>query len=790
MLGATSALGLGAVISPATAQEAAGEATPAAFSAPSGPLGQTLIAIAKAFGADVVAADDLVAGRSSPPVVEALTLEDALAQALQGSNLEARPSAGGSYVIGRRAASVDPIARPMIDDQIIVTARFQQSLIDRLPISPQELPFTLNTLSREDIDARGFIRPIEVLDTLPNVQLGGDAGYGNPNFLVRGFDAPILVNNRVTNPGRAPGQPDDVFVDRYEVLKGPASIALGPISGGGVINAITKLPEQEDFIDLRVAADQFGSVRGEFDYNEANLFGSDAFSFRLSGAMRDFEFDAEEVDRQEFAIRPVLLFDAGGPTTANISVGYKRVEAVPNVSFPIFDDGSVPEQFGTDTFFGFANAFVEGEDLSIDSQIRHDFLDGLTLTLRGSYQSTDSSYQDRGALYAYNAAGFSPENPYVYGFSLIADFEEETIFLDAQLLYTFDFAGLDQSIVVGASYDEGGFDFFQNRFGFVGPFLIDDIDLPRIGNPQASPPSEPTSFGDQTLHSVYAEVVVRPFERLSIVGGVRYDDNKDALGLPIAPQFSRTLRENEVTARVGASFEITESINAFASWAEAFTPQSGITRTGEQVGAERSENFEAGIKGSLFDGVLGFDFGVFSTTRLDVAVDDLEAPVDPDDPFASNFRITIGEQVNRGIEANFNLVSESGLRLDVGYGYLDQEIKASAQGEISVRNFPDHQLSAFGAYTVPKGVLDGASIGGGVRYFSSRPSSSPTFEFPSVTVADAFASVPLRRDTTAQLNVLNIFDNEYLESSGFGNTQGLQTFGAPRTIILSVRTRF
>ena len=270
------------------------------------------------------------------------------------------------------------------------------------------------------------------------------------------------------------------------------------------------------------------------------------------------------------------------------------------------------------------------------------------------------------------------------------------------------------------------------------------------------------------------------------MGGVRYDDYEDIFVLPSNDIFSRSQQESAVTGRVGVTYALTENINTFVSFAQAFVPQVGVTRTGEQVEAERSRNYEIGFKGSLFDGALGFDIAAFSTTRLNIAVDDPETVGD----FTQIFRITIGEQVNRGIELNLNLKTENGLRIDLGYGYLDQEIKDSALGAAFVRNAPDHQISLFGTYAVQQGVLDGLNVGGGVRYFSTRPSSAPMFEFPSVTVADGFLSYPIHSDTTAQLNVLNLFDEQYLESAGFGNTQGLQSFGVPRTIVLSVRTRF
>ncbi|MGD1955947.1 MAG: hypothetical protein ACFBZ9_12070, partial [Sphingomonadales bacterium] len=41
-----------------------------------------------------------------------------------------------------------------------------------------------------------------------------------------------------------------------------------------------------------------------------------------------------------------------------------------------------------------------------------------------------------------------------------------------------------------------------------------------------------------------------------------------------------------MTGRVGVTYALTENINTFVSFAQAFVPQVGVTRTGEQVEAE------------------------------------------------------------------------------------------------------------------------------------------------------------------------------------------------------------
>ncbi|MEM6682160.1 MAG: TonB-dependent receptor [Pseudomonadota bacterium] len=739
------------------------------------------IALSNAYGIDVSARDGLIAGKQAAAVDGNLTPQQALRQLLAGTGLEAQEMAAGTFVVAQRARLFSQESGQSTDainaEEIVIVGKFQDSLIDRLPITVQELPFTLNTVSREDIDQRNFIRRIDILDTLPNVQIGADfGGLGNPQFSVRGFIAPVLVNNRVLNAFRGPGYRDDSFIERYEVLKGPASIALGPIAGGGVINTVTKQPGAENFTDLRFTTDQFGTINAEFDFNDAQLFGSENVGFRVSGAYRDFSFEFEDGFRQEFAIRPVVQVDLER-TSARLSFAFKDTDASPNNEFFLNDDGSIPEQFDQSVFFGFRNGFNRAQDIFVEGQVVHDFLDNLKLTVRGSYQDSDNDYQDRTGV------------QFFYGGPLRVSIEDEiestNLFLDAQLLYTTELGGLEQSIVVGVSYNEA--DILQSP-SFNDPVILfvpslDDVATPAFTNPGTflDTPSR-IDTTDNRLASVYAEFAVRPIEKLSLIGGIRYDNvdqNFERLDV-----FTSETDRGDVTFRLGASYEITSNINAFVSFAEAFVPQVGVLADGGEVGPENSKNYEIGVKGTFLDGLLNFNLSAFSTTRFNVAV------ADPNNTATTAFFVApIGKQRNQGIELSTRLQTEFGLLVDLNYGYLDQKLLENLEGG-QPRFVPDHQVSVFGSYEVQSGPLERLNIGGGFRYFSTRPVVGTDIEFPSVTVGDAVVSYPIVENTTLSLNVLNITDSLYLENGSGGSLAFGQNFGTPRTFVFSFRTRF
>ncbi|MEM1229466.1 MAG: TonB-dependent siderophore receptor [Pseudomonadota bacterium] len=673
-------------------------------------------------------------------------------------------------------------------EEIVVVAEFQQSLINRIPIAPEELPFTLNVLDRDFLDTRNFTRPIEALTTLPNITRTEDRlGTGTANFLSRGFEAPILVDNRAQNGFRGSGARDDAFVERYEVLKGPASISLGPIGAGGVINTVTKTPEDEAFVDLEMRGDQFGSLGAEVDANFGTVADS-AVALRISGAYREFAYDADEAERETLAIRPVITADLGQATSLRASAAYTEHTVNPNFGFPLLSNGRIPDEIDTDTFTGFANGGGKAEDLLVEGEINHEFLDSLRLTLRGSHQETDFDYDNTSGLYNYNYADGGPgiglNDPYVYAYGGGGETESVETFFDAQLAFDAQLWGQEQNLVVGVAYNEGSFDRLFSDFSFQGPFRLDELDVPRLAPADIGPLSPFTIF-DQELTSAFAEAALRPADWLTIVGGVRYDElEQETVNFRRGRSFESTFDEDEVTFRVGATAALTDGLSAYVSFAQAFTPQFGVRRTSGPVGPEISNGWEAGVKGAAADGLLSFEAGYFYTLREDVAVRD------PNNTIDEAFVVTVGELRAQGVELSGRLRPAAGLSLDVNLGLTDIDITEPGADEVTAAVFPNATGSIYLSYRMPRGPLEGLTVGGGFRYVGER--DGPVTDFNSYTVADVSVSYEFREGLAVSLDVLNVGDEKYLENTASfaQNLTGGSVLGPPLTTVLTLRARF
>ncbi|MEO0400027.1 MAG: TonB-dependent receptor [Pseudomonadota bacterium] len=712
---------------------------------------------------------------------------------------------------GGAAIAQDDDTTAAVGDEITVYGRFQNSLVNRLPISIDELPYSLDVIDQEFIKDRGFIRPLEALQTIPNVVIADDQfSSGAPSFLIRGYNASILVNNRPEGTSRGFGAREASFVERYEVLKGPASISLGPVLPGGIINTVTKLPEAEPFLGFEFRAGSFGTFRSEIDANTGPLFNSDAVRGRITLAYENAEFANGIENRRVFAVRPVFEVDISPRTISNFSVGLKDYDAVPGLNFAIFQDGTIPEGFDNETYFGpRSNVSAEGRDVLVDGEIQHQFLDNLKLTLRGSYQDTDLDYANSQGLYNYNfdegQFGIAPSNPVGNFYASTGSFDEEVVYLDAQLALNTNVLGSGVDVVVGGTFQETN---GLSTFGFDGfNAIISVLDADFESLPIPVNTVEPTPFFDFTdeLYSVYGEMIIRPFDWLTIPVGVRYDNLTNEIRDPTSggddlaeDDFVQVTRETfeDVSFRIGATAEVTDTINVYASFAESFIPQSGVVRGGGPVGPETARSFELGAKLRLFNDGLRITTALFNTVRDNVAGrDPSNRIVEIDGELVQeNFVVGDTEQRHRGFEVSANGNITDAWDANISYGFLDAEITASSEPIVGLQATvaPDHTFSAFSSYTFePQGPFNSFRVGGGVRYLSRRPGSiGSDLTFDGYTLVDMFASYELTDQFNIQLNANNLLDKEYIESAGNdGRTAGGFDFGEPRVILVTLKGR-
>ncbi|QAR33427.1 TonB-dependent receptor [Geovibrio thiophilus] len=131
-------------------------------------------------------------------------------------------------------------AAEMETEKIKVTAT-------RVEKEMQEVPYTVNVITEEDIRKSGATSLAELLRDIPSVQMTSTGAAGIQRLSLRGESSSrtlIMVDGmKITEQKSMDGTPlliDVNSIERIEIIKGPGSVLYGSEAIGGAINIITK----------------------------------------------------------------------------------------------------------------------------------------------------------------------------------------------------------------------------------------------------------------------------------------------------------------------------------------------------------------------------------------------------------------------------------------------------------------------------------------------------------------------------------------------------------------------
>ena len=682
--------------------------------------------------------------------------------------------------------------RDEIEELKVIGTRFQNSLVSRLDIPDNELAVTLDIIDAQALENLNFLRLEETFLNLPNVSVGG-TNFAGGNFFVgiRGFQfSSVLINNRPVASFRGSGL-DRSVVETVEVLKGPTSIVFGPVSPGGITNQVLKTPKNESFGNVDLIANTFGTLRAEVDLNSASLFGSDKVRGLLTLAYEDGSHPADEVGRQVIAIRPVVEVDIGKSSSVQLAVYHRDLQGGFEPFFPLNTDLSIPEEITPTTFTGSETNRLDNDYTLIEAQAVHNFLDDLKLTVRGSYLNTEgdqaygngfyrySYYDNYDPNYVLNGLPPGDRTGYLYGF--VRANSEEQVYLDAQLAGVFKWFGRANDALVGVTFSEQ--DTFNTDFLSEDLGVIDLADPSTFVGPAITltiPEDIGGFFNDDRLQSVYAEIYLRPSERVTIPFGIRYDELRQerAVSAVATPEVQT---DTDLTIKTGINFKFTDQFRAFYSYAESFVPQDGITLNGF-LNPERGFAHEVGIKYRSNFG-LDVNAAIFQIDREDVAIEDQDNNIDP----ADFFQITGGEQRSRGFELGVTGRLNDNFSINANFGFVDAETTEQIFDEVGrLPLIPEMNGSLFVNYDGADDVGLRASIG--LRFTDEVTLRSATTFDPDrdlgiidgYVIFDGMVGYKFSDDIDLQLNLFNLTDEEYLQQFGFGfGAGGGFTFGQP-----------
>ena len=633
-----------------------------------------------------------------------------------------------------------------------------------------ETPQSISVVPAQVVEDIGATRLEDALDYAGGVERGNNfGGQGLTEFLVRGFSTQEFYRNGFAVNRGYPNMPDASTLERIEVLRGPASMLYGRGDPGGTFNIVSKQPQAERRTVLGSQVNTDGLRRGTLDTTGA-LDDSAAFTYRLNLVAEGSDSFRDHVESERYNIAPVLRWQLSDDTALILEGDYmhnrhpldRGVTRYPNQA------GDLPR----DRFLGEESAGkLTNQNATTQLRLEHQ-LDSQWM-LRGGVQYLDGSL-DGGAV---ENNGLAAD-----GRTVGRNYSERwlnwnDLAVQANLEGHFDAAGLAHTLLLGVEFDEYNYDSQIDRSGGATSDFPLDLYDPIYGKPLPAL-TRTTTYDDENLKSYafFLQDQVALTERLTAQVGARLERFEQRYENKLTPAGSWDQAHNAVSPRFGLIYDLTDALAVYANTSRSFKPNRGADRSSQAFDPEKGIAHEVGIKYDLPEHDLSVTAALFHITKENVLTSD---------PLDSNYQVAAGEARSRGFDISVAGNITPQWRVIGGYAYVDAEVTESSSVSMPVgtrlANVPRHSFNLLDTYEFADGPLAGLGVGMGVKYVGNRKGSATNsaFEMDAYTTVDLLAYYPLTERVRLNLNLNNLFDEEY-EERAWGNIWAYP--GAPRTL--------
>jgi len=639
-----------------------------------------------------------------------------------------------------------------------------------------EIPQSVSVVTSQVIDDYAVTSVNDAMKFVSGVTQGNTLGGIEDGFVKRGFgansDGSIFIDGVRSNQGLSM----DASIDHVEVLKGSASLMYGILNPGGVINLVSKKPQYNWNTHVSGTSSSQGGGSGTIDVTGPL---GNGFAFRLV-AERQHEDYWRNFGTDEHTLLAPSLSWYGEKASFNISyVEYK------------FD---IPYDRGT--------AFINGKPLDIpydrriDDYANHAWGKNKRLSVNYGYKlddvwETNLTYGWMQRRYDSNEVRATAINPTTGIVSRRADanrgFNHQTDYLSWDLTGSPKILGMTHDLTFGADYEQNE---TYKQYSYRGK-VSNSFNMynPVYGE---QPITDNTTYNESNSNlrtnlysrSLFVKDSIHLNDQWIAVAGGRLQryTQTSSTGWK-SPKTTLNNSGNAFLPQVGLVYKVLPDVSLYSSFSKSFTPSTQTDDNGNVASTEKGTTWEVGAKWQMMPR-LSSSLALYRIDEKDMSV------------FINGVTRNIPKARSSGAELELNGEIAPDWSLTANYSYDKTEIVKDdinpANAGNRLVNAPTNSGGLFLSHRMRFSWLPGElRVGGGGRYVGSRvgdPENS--FRMPAYTVADAFVAWDnqlLGKNTELKLNVKNLFDREYYESSA-GNLRVIT--GEPRTLYLSASVDF
>lgn len=760
---------------PASAQQPAptqaSQERRAVYDIPSQELNSALLAFADRAGLQLFYDANRVSGRKSAGVSGTLTAPEALARLLAGTGftyrftsantiaLEALPEAPpGSTTLaplvieGRAQRGTGPVEGYLASNSIGAT-KTDTPLI--------ETPQSISVVTADQMLDQGSGTVMQAVRYTPGAFTGQVGASNRYDYVIlrgmvdRSIDNVYLDGLKMMGDDQTYSsfQIDPYFINRIDVVKGPASVLYGRSAPGGIVAIDSKKPLFEAYNGIEAT---FGTNdRYGLGFDSTGPVGDGTFAYRLTGLVdgQDTQFD-HAIERR-YAIAPSLTWKPNEDTQLTL-LGYFQKDPEGGTHNGSPAEGTLFSHNGRYLSRHFFDGEPGREKFSrnqnmVGYQFEHRFDETWAVRQNTRYLNSDLSIDQ---IYQTGwVAGTDQLSRAYFGGSE----NLHAVSVDNQVQADFNTGPLKHTVLAGFDYQHR-----WNNYDWMGSTVapIDAFD-PDYGNDADIPGTEYFMESTRQMRQmgVYAQNQIA-FEKWRLSLGLRQDWVRNQIHDDIAD--SRIVeKRDKLTARAGLLYLFDNGLAPYVSYSESFNPSLYTDAAGLPLKPTEGVQYEAGVKYQRPGSHSSYSAAIFSLDQRNAAVMD---------PVTFVFA-PVGTIRSRGLELEAKTQLTDNFRVMAGYTYLDTVYAKSPIGNQgnTPPQVPKHMASIWGEYSFHDGALRGLSLGAGARYVGqSWMDADNTRKVPSYTVFDA--SLRYELETIGlpggqfRLNANNLLDRTYIAS--------------------------
>jgi len=687
-----------------------------------------------------------------------------------------------AFLIGAVLAAGNAQAQDDLGPVVVTAPRYvstEGNSASKSDIQLVEMPQSVSVVSRDMIDLLNWTslnESVRYSAGATGEAFGPDERY---DWLqVRGFDPVQFIDGVQAPIGSVNNTGTDLYgSEAVEILKGPAAVLYGQSPPGGIVNMISRRPQDEFGGELEVQAGEYNMWQVAGD-----LTGSmtDTVSGRITALYRDRETQVDFLTSKRLFISPAVTFKFGDATKLTLLANYQDddLENQSTGFLPIFGT-ALPNPLGKvpvgrnlgETGYN----FFKREQWSAGWDFSHRFNDRFSIQQNLKYfdVKVDSRAVFGAGLVDNDFNGVPDDFRTVNRFDFPFNERINSMTVDTRAYLDLGGDSVEQSLLFGVDYRQ--YDGFS-EFGFgVAPA----IDLFNPVYNAVIPPATLFPFIDETRDQVgvYVQDQIKAGRFVLTLNG-RNDWVKRN------PVSGSSQDDEEFTYRVGVNYVFDNGFAPYIQTATSFQPVSGATFDGVPFKPTTGDQIEAGVK---YDGrTLGPNVRLFGSLA---AYKIVQKNVLTPDPAHLFFSLQAGEVEVKGVELEVGARIRERLTFNLAYTSIDSEVTKTTGSDLGneLVAVPDKLFSGLVDYTFQQGPMAGLGFGLGLRHRGELfGDGANQFKSDSVTVYDAILHYDTRNWRIA-VNASNFTDEIFVDRcSSTSNC----FYGTRRLITGSVTRKF